>query len=220
MTALVNVVIVDDDRAFRAAYHRLLDRSSEFRVVGEAGTLTEATKLMRSFRPDLALVDVQLSDGSGLGLLSMVAGEGLPTRVIVLTTFDLDEYVAEALRSGAAGFLLKNAAPSEVLAALRAVHAGNASLAPEVTARLLNQFSPRSGQPRHVFADQHLTERELDVARLVARGLSNREIARELHLTHETVRTYLKRMFAKLGVADRTELAVLAHQAGLLYDLR
>lgn len=220
MTVVTGVLLVDDDSAFRAVYRRLLDRGGQFRVVGEAGTLGEARALLRSLRPALAVVDVQMPDGTGLDLLSLIADEGLETRVIVLTTFDLDEYVAAALHSGAAGFLLKNASPSEVLSALRAVRAGHASLAPEVTARLLDQFSPRAGRPRHAFADRHLTERELDVARLVARGHSNQQIAAELQLSHETVRTYLKRMFAKLDVADRTELAVLTLQAGLLYETR
>lgn len=220
MTEAVRVLLADDDHAFRTVYRRLLDRTSEFRVVGEAGTRRETLTLMRSLRPRLALIDVQMPDGSGLDVLSDATAAGLETRIIVLTTFDLDEYVDTALRARAAGFLLKNAAPSEVLAALRAVHAGHASLAPEVTSRLMDQFSPRPDRARHAFADQHLTERELDVARLVARGRTNQQIADELHLSHETVRTYLKRMFSKLDVSDRTELAVLTHQSGVLYESR
>jgi DNA-binding NarL/FixJ family response regulator len=140
------------------------------------------------------------------------------TKVIMLTTFDLDEYVHPALSAGASGFLLKNAAPEEVLQAVRTVHAGHAMLAPEITARLLEHFSPP--QRRHAFAGHVLSERELQVIQLVARGLSNQQIAHELVLSTETVRTYLRRMFAKLGVSDRTHLAVLAYEAGLLREAR
>jgi DNA-binding NarL/FixJ family response regulator len=142
------------------------------------------------------------------------------TRVLMLTTFDLDEYVSEALALGASGFLLKNAAPAEVLRAVRAVHAGHAMLAPEVTARLLRRIAPPRPARRHAFVGHVLTEREVQVARLVARGYSNQRIADELVLSTETVRTYLRRMFAKLDVSDRTQLAVLAHEAGLLHDPR
>ncbi|MEU7871732.1 response regulator transcription factor [Dactylosporangium sp. NPDC049140] len=136
----------------------------------------------------------------------------------MIGVFDLDEYVYRALSLGASGFLLKNAAPAEVLRAVRAVHDGHAMLAPEVTARLVRQFAPPA--KAHPFATTVLSTRELQVARLVARGLSNQQIADELRLSLETVRTYMRRMFAKLGVNDRTHLAVLAHEAGLLHDPR
>ena len=132
----------------------------------------------------------------------------------------MDEYVHTALSLGASGFLLKNAAPQEVLQAVRTVHAGHAMLAPEVIGRLLHRLTPPRPKQRHAFAGQMLSERELQVVRRVARGYSNQEIADELFLSLETVRTYLRRMFAKLGVKDRTHLAVLAYEAGLLRDPR
>jgi DNA-binding NarL/FixJ family response regulator len=218
--APIGVFLADDDDRFRGAYRKLFDRTEGFRVAGEAADRSEASRLILALEPDVALLDVQMSDGSGLDIARRVLAGATRTRVIMLTTFDLDEYVHEALALGAAGFLLKNAAPPEVLHAVRTVHAGHAVLAPEVTARLVRQFAPRTPEHRHAFADQTLSEREIQVIRLVARGYSNQRIADELFLSPETVRTYLKRMFAKLGVNDRTHLAVLAHKAGLLHDQR
>ena len=220
MTTPVSVFLADDDDRFRAVYRRLFDRSEGFRVAGEAGDGGEALRLILALAPDVALLDVQMPGGGGLEVARGVLGETDATRVIMLTTFDLDEYVHEALAAGASGFLLKNASPQEVLHAVRTVHAGNAMLAPEVTARLIHQFAPKPPRQRHEFAGARLSEREVQVIRLVARGRSNQEIAGELFLSVETVRTYLKRMFAKLGVNDRTHLAVLAHEAGLLYESR
>ncbi len=213
----IGVFLADDDADWRRAYRRLLDRTDGFRVVDEAGTVPDALRLIPSLRPDVALVDVQMPGGSGLDVVRAVAPTA--TRVVVLTTFDLDEYVGEAIRLGAAGFLLKNAPVEEVLAAVRAVHAGHGSLAPEVTARLMGQFAP-ARRPAHPFAGTRLSARELQVVRLVAAGRSNQQIADELWLSLPTVRTYLTRLFAKLGVNDRTHLAVLAHQAGLLHEPR
>lgn len=214
----IRLVLADDDADFRRLYRRLFDRSDGFQVLGEAGRGEEALRLIETLVPDVALVDVQMPGGSGLDVVRRAAG--LTTRLIMLTTFDLDEYVSEALRDGAAGFLLKNAAPAEVLAGVRAVHAGHGSLAPEVTARLMDQFSARPRQVPHAFATARLSERELQVTRLIAQGRSTQQIADELFLSSETVRTYLKRLFAKLDVSDRTQLAVLAVEAGLLHDPR
>ncbi|MGO2751392.1 MAG: response regulator [Pseudoclavibacter sp.] len=218
MSAPITVLLADDDADFRRVYRRLFDSSAEFRVMGEAGTGTEALRLMAALRPDVALVDVQMPDGSGLDVVRDAVGLG--TRIIMLTTFDLDEYVSEALRQGAAGFLLKNASTQEVLAAVLAVHAGHSSLAPEVTARLVDQFSARPRPRPHAFADTQLSDRELQLIRLIAQGQSNQRIADELHLSVETVKTYVKRLFQKLDVSDRTQLAVLAHEAGLLHARR
>ncbi len=221
----IGVLLADDDADLRAVYRRLLERTEGFRVVAEAATGTRALSLIRALKPDVALVDVQMPGGSGLDVVRALAGEAASpadpvprTRVVVLTAFDLDEYVAAALRAGAAGFLLKNASAAEVLAAIRAARAGHAALAPEVTARLVDQFRPRAAP--HPFAGARLSARELQVVRLVARGLTNQQIADELVLSPETIRTYLKRLFAKLDVPDRTRLAVLAHEAGLLREPR
>ncbi|MDP9841963.1 DNA-binding NarL/FixJ family response regulator [Streptosporangium lutulentum] len=216
----VSVFLADDDGRFRAVYRKLFERTEGFRVAGEAGDGAEALRLILALTPDVALLDVQMPGGSGLDVARRVLAEAEGTRVIMLTTFDLDEYVHEALTLGASGFLLKNASPPEVLHAVRTVHAGHAMLAPEVTARLMHQFTPRRSRRRHAFADVRLSEREVQVIRLVARGCSNQEIADELFLSLETVRTYLKRVFAKLDVNDRTHLAVLAYEAGLLHESR
>lgn len=218
MTGQISVLLADDDAEFRGVYRRLFSASDGFRVVDEAGTGQEAIRKITALRPDVALVDVQMPYGSGLDVVRDTTEVG--TRVIVLTTFDLDEYVTDALQHGAAGFLLKNASAVEVLAAVRAVHAGHGSLAPEVTARLMGQFSERAPKPAHPFTDIRLSERELQVTRLVAAGQSNQQIADELFLSLPTVRTYLRRLFVKLDVNDRTQLAVLAHQAGLLHETR
>jgi len=219
VTDVISVLLADDDERFRAAYRTLFGRTEGFRVAGEAADGDQAARLAAALRPTVALLDVQMPGTSGLEAARRILPAG-HTRVIMLTTFDLDEYVYEALTLGAAGFLLKNAAPPEVLQAVRAVSAGMANLAPEITARLVRQFASRpSGRP-HAFAGQVLSERELQVIRCVARGYSNQQIADELFLSVETVRTYLRRTFAKLGVSDRTHLAILAHEAGLLHDPR
>ncbi|MEV6345456.1 response regulator transcription factor [Actinoplanes sp. NPDC051851] len=212
---MISVFLADDDPGIRAAYRKLFERTEGFRFAGEAADGDEAARLVARRGPDVALLDVQMPGTDGLTAARRILATG-ETRVIMLTTFDLDEYVHEALTLGASGFLLKNVTPPEVLRAVRTVHEGHAMLAPEVTARLLEQFAPRRPVRRHPFAGQVLSARELEVIRLVARGRSNQEIADELFLSVETVRTYLRRMFAKLGVHDRTRLAVLAHQAGLL----
>lgn len=218
MTAPIRLLLADDDTDFRRIYRRLFQHTEGFHVVDEAATGQEAIRKITALRPDVALVDIQMPDGSGLDVVRAVATS--PTRLIMLTTFDLDEYVAEALRDGAAGFLLKNASSAEVLAATRAVHAGHGSLAPEITARLIGQFSGRQQTVPHPFAEVLMSPRELEVTRLVAQGHSNQRIADELYLTLPTVRTYLRRLFLKLDVNDRTQLAVLAHKAGLLHEQR
>ncbi len=218
MSDVNRVLLADDDDDFRRVYRRLFERSDGFQVVDEAGTGQEAIRKINGLRPDIALVDVQMPDGSGLDVVRGVAES--PTRVIVLTTFDLDEYIAEALQYGASGFLLKNASSAEILAAVRAVHAGGGSLAPEVTARLMGQFRELPRLVPHAFTKVRLSERELQVTRLVAEGKTNQQIADELFLTLPTVRTYLRRIFLKLDINDRTHLAVLAYEAGLLHGQR
>ncbi|ASO20494.1 DNA-binding NarL/FixJ family response regulator [Actinoalloteichus hoggarensis] len=215
----IRVFLADDDDRFRAAYRKLFDRTAGLRVVGEAADGIEAADRILASTPDVALLDVQMP-GGGLAAARRVLGATDRIRVIMLTTFDLDDYVHEALALGVAGFLLKNASPPEVLRAVRTVHAGHAMLAPEVTARLMRRLAPPRPPRPHVFTRQPLSERELQVVRLVARGYSNQRIADELFLSLETVRTYLRRMFLKFDVRDRTQLAVLAYEAGLLHEPR
>ena len=219
MTATISVFLADDDDGFRGVYRKLFDRTPGFRVAGEAADGETAARLVGALKPAVALLDVQMPGASGLEAARRLL-PATTTKLIMLTTFDLDEYVHEALTLGASGFLLKNASPPEVLHAVRTVHAGHAMLAPEITARLMRQFAPRRPERRHAFAGQVLSARETEVIRYVARGYSNQQIADELTLSVETVRTYLRRMFAKLDVNDRTHLAVLAYEAGLLHEPR
>ncbi|MCQ4622994.1 response regulator transcription factor [Corynebacterium sp. CCUG 70398] len=210
-----SIVLIDDNTALRDAYRRAIELHGGLAIVGEASGGAEGARLIQSERPTVALVDMRMPELDGLGVLRAVDTQA--TKVIIFTAFNEERYVEPALRLGASGFLLKNSSPRDVLAGIDAVLGGNACLAPEVARRLLDTMQSRSetdaGQLS--LAQVALSEREREVIALVARGMSNRDIAAELVVEPETVRTYLKRIFAKTGMTNRTMLAVAAIEAGL-----
>jgi DNA-binding NarL/FixJ family response regulator len=214
----IRVVVADDQDTVRAGFSALLDTQPDITVVGSAGDGEEAVRVCREQAPDVVLMDVRmpLMDGIEATRLLAAAGEGRP-QVLVLTTFDLDEYVYDALRYGASGFLLKDVSAERLFDAVRVVAAGDALLAPAVTRRLIDEFSrlrPRPA-PRSERLEE-LTARETEVLRLVAEGLSNGEIAERLVVSDETVKTHVSRVLMKLGLRDRTQAVVAAYESGLV----
>ncbi|KAB7746513.1 response regulator [Nostocoides sp. F2B08] len=216
--APIRVVVVDDDPMVRTALRMFLGGDSGITVVGEAEDGEAGVRLVRRERPDVVLMDIRMPVRDGLSATEQIRRLQPPPQVIVLTTFDADEYVLRALRSGAAGFLLKDTPPARLVEAVRTVAAGSPMLSPSVTAQLIAAVAapPEPEDPevaRARAAVQSLTERELDVARAVARGLSNAEIAAELYLGIPTVKTYVGRLFDKLDVENRVQIALLVHDA-------
>lgn len=221
----IRVLIADDEARIRSSLRLLIEHEPGMVVVAEAADGDEAIAMAGLHRPDVVLMDVQMPRRNGLEATKEICGEAGGPRVIVVTTFDLDEYVFEALRVGASGFLLKNSPPAEVVRAIRVVHEGDALLAPEVTRRLIDRFAAQSplsqsriGGPhdRHVAEVGRLTERELETLVLIGQGLSNAEIAVTLFVTQTTVRTYVSRILSKLGARDRAQLVVIAYESGLV----
>jgi DNA-binding NarL/FixJ family response regulator len=217
----IRLLLADDQAMVRQGFGALLNAQQGMAVVGEATNGEEAVRACRALRPDVALMDVRMPVMDGLEatrrVMSPSGGAGWRPRVLMLTTFDLDDYVYEALRAGASGFLLKDATADDLVAAVRIVAAGEALLAPTVTRRLIEEFArqPRRDRPR---PDQlaGLTARELEVARLIARGLSNGEIADTLVLAEQTVKTHVGRILAKLNLRDRAQVVVAAYESGLI----
>jgi DNA-binding NarL/FixJ family response regulator len=213
---VISVLIADDQALVRAGFRSILESQAGIRVVGEAADGPDAVDLARRRTPDVVLMDIQMPDFDGLEATRRIVAEHDSIAVLMLTTFDLNEYVYDALRAGASGFLLKDVMPEDLIAAVRVVAAGDGLIAPTITKRLIAQFArmaPRSTPPRGL---DELTPRELEVLTLVARGLSNREIAGELVLSEATVKTHVKRILSKLGVRDRVQAVVLAYEAGLV----
>ncbi|MFD4573291.1 response regulator [Streptomyces sp. NPDC058417] len=215
---MVRVLLADDQSLVRAGFRALLDAQPDIEVVAEAADGEEAVRLTRALRPDVVLMDIRMPVLDGLAATRRLTGDTAldPVRVVVLTTFELDEYVFEAIRSGASGFLVKDTEPDELLRAVRAVVAGDALLSPGVTRRLIAEFAARSKEPAAPAELARLTEREREVMVLVGMGLSNEEIARRLVVSPLTAKTHVSRTMVKLGVRDRAQLVVLAYESGLV----
>jgi DNA-binding NarL/FixJ family response regulator len=215
----LRVAVCDDQTLVRAGFRLLIDTTPGLSVVGEAGTGAAAVELIRRERPDVALMDIQMPEMDGIEATRRLLGgpEPVPVRVLILTTFDLDRYVFAALRAGASGFLLKDTPPNDLLAAIRVIADGEALLSPQVTRRLVAEFAKR---PAVAVEAAHrlngVTEREREVLMLIARGLSNTEIAAELHLSIATAKSHVGRLLTKLGARDRAQLVIAAYEAGLM----
>jgi DNA-binding NarL/FixJ family response regulator len=214
---MTRVLIADDQALVRAGFRVLIDSARDLEVVGEAADGVQAVELARSTHADVVLMDIRMPEMDGLAATrELLSGPDAP-RVIILTTFDIDEYVFEALRSGASGFLLKDTEPEELLQAVRVVATGDALLAPSVTRRLIEEFATRPDPHRTPpEALSVLTGREREVLALVARGLTNHEIAAELVISPATAKTHVSRVMMKLGARDRAQLVVIAYETGLV----
>jgi DNA-binding NarL/FixJ family response regulator len=215
----VRIVVADDHQVVRSGFAALLDTQPDFTVTGTAADGAEAVRLCRQLRPDVVLMDVRMPGMDGIQATRELAGSaaGGP-RILILTTFDLDEYVYDALRAGASGFLLKDVSAERLFDAVRVIAAGDALLAPAVTRRLISEFAKQHPKPDAPppAALATLTPRETQVLRLVAEGLSNPEIATRLVVTEETVKTHVSRVLSKLGLRDRTQAVVTAYESGLV----
>jgi DNA-binding NarL/FixJ family response regulator len=214
---VISVLLADDQALVRTGFHLILSAETDLEVVGEAADGLEAVELAVAKRPDVVLMDIRMPELDGIEATRRVIALGgqEPVRVLMLTTFDLNEYVYEALRAGASGFLLKDVPPEQLADGIRVVARGDALLAPSITRRLIHEFAraaPASGPPPG-FAE--LTAREVEVFKLVARGLSNAEIAAELVVSETTVKTHVARLLMKLGLRDRVQAVVLAYESGI-----
>lgn len=215
----LRVVIADDQELMRAAFTMILNAQPDFQVVGEAENGRAAVELCRRVRPDIVMMDIRMPEMDGIEATRLIVEDDtLETNVLVLTTFDLDDYVYAAVRAGASGYLLKDTPPKDLLAALHVIADGDALLSPSVTRRLIEEFA-RQPEVEMLPSPQltDLTERELEVLRLLATGLSNREIAAALYIGDATAKTHVSRVLAKLGVRDRVQAVVLAYEAGVVH---
>jgi DNA-binding NarL/FixJ family response regulator len=224
VTDVIRVVLVDDQQLVRAGFRMVIDSQPDLRVVAEAGDGEDAVRVMARTRADVVLMDVRMPRSDGITATAAILAQAArqhpdrPLRVIVLTTFDLDEYAMQAIKAGASGFLLKDAPPEDLLAAIRTVHHGDAVIAPSTTRRLLEHFAPllpdqAAPEPQTLAG---LTDREREVLVAMARGRSNSEIAADLVVSEATVKTHVGRVLAKLGVRDRVQAVVLAYETGLV----
>jgi DNA-binding NarL/FixJ family response regulator len=215
---MIRVLLADDQALVRAGFAALLDAQSDIQVVGEASDGEEAVRLARELGPDVVLMDIRMPGLDGLQATRQIASDErlASLRVVILTTFELDEYVFEAMRAGASGFLVKHTEPVELVRAVRVVATGDALLSPSVTRRLISEFATRAKAPPPADSLDVLTERERELVGLVGEGLSNDEIAQRLVLSPATVKTHINRSMMKLGARDRAHLVVFAYEAGLV----
>jgi DNA-binding NarL/FixJ family response regulator len=215
----IRVLVADDQALVRGSFRLLVDTAPDLTSVGEAATGTEAVEIARREKPDIVLMDIRMPGTDGIGATRQITADPstAAVRVLILTTFDLDEYVFAALRAGASGFLLKDTRPADLLAAIRVVAAGDALLAPAITRRLIEEFAkrPEPPPPPAAVADE-ITEREREVLTLVGLGLSNTEIAARLHVSLSTAKTHVGRLLMKLGARDRAQLVIAAYNTGLV----
>lgn len=212
---MIRVVVVDDQALVRGGFRAILSAGPDIEVVGEGGTGADAVALVHDLHPDVALIDVRMPGMDGIEATRHITKSTDGCRVLILTTFDVDEHVYDAFRAGASGFLLKTVSPEDLVAAVRAVYAGEALLAPTITRRLIERFvsSPSPTADQRL---QSLTDREIEVLHLIAQGRSNSEIGAELYLSHGTVKTHVSRILAKLETRDRVQAVVLAYETGLV----
>ena len=215
---MIRIVVVDDDALVRAGLRMIIESADDLQVVAEGSDGSQAVDLIRAHRPDVVLMDIRMPVMDGLTATGQLRADPQPPAVIVLTTFDLDDYVLRALRAGAAGFMLKDTPPRQLLDGIRAVASGEAMLSPSVTRRLIDRFATDPRQERRQAALARigrLTDREREVFGAVAAGGSNAQIGRELFMSEATVKTHVSRLLDKLDAANRVQLAILAHDAGL-----
>jgi DNA-binding NarL/FixJ family response regulator len=217
---MIRVLLVDDQSLLRMGFRLILEAEPDIEVAGEAADGATGVSMAAALRPDVVLMDVRMPGMDGIAATAAITAAGPASRVLILTTFDLDQYVFAGLKAGASGFLLKDAPPAELLSAVRTVAAGDAVLAPSATRRLIDQFAPLLPDPgrqqdRDALLGQ-LTDRERDVFTELAAGRSNREIAAALHLSEGTVKIHVGRILAKLGLRDRVQAVVLAYESGLI----
>jgi DNA-binding NarL/FixJ family response regulator len=215
---VIRVVLADDQALVRAGFRSLLEAEPDIEVVGEASDGAHAVRLTRQLRPDLVLMDIRMPGVDGLAATRQIAADPALSgvRIVVLTTFELDEYVGEALRAGAAGFLVKNTMPAELIHGVRVVAAGDGLLSPSVTRRVIEQFAARTATPAPSRKLAELTDREREVVALAGTGLSNDQIAARLVVSPATAKTHVSRAMVKLGARDRAQLVVFAYEAGLV----
>lgn len=214
---MIRVLIADDQALVRGGFHSILAGQDDIEVVGEAEDGNQAVELVEQLRPDVVLMDIRMPGIDGIEATRRLVARGIVTRVLMLTTFDIDEYVYEAMKAGASGFLLKTAPPRQLADAVRTIAAGEALLAPSVTRRLVEQFVRRPPPGTTVPAGlEELTDRERDVLKLLARARSNAEIASELVVSEATVKSHVNRILTKLNIRDRAQAIVLAYESGLV----